>query len=54
MTSMNKKIELTQAEREAFERQYKLGVLYQLHKEKLLTYEQLEQVSKVLEKQNKN
>lgn len=54
MKIVSKKIKLTQDEKVAFERQYKLGVLCQLHKEKLLTQEQLEQLLNALEKRNEN
>ena len=40
----NNKIELTSEEKIFFVRQFKLSILYQLHSEKLLTYEQINQI----------
>lgn len=42
----NNKIELTSEEKIIFIRELKYGILYQLHNEKLLTYEQLNQILK--------
>ena len=44
MNIYNKKIELTEEENKTFVLQFKKGVIYQLHKEKLLSNEQLKQV----------
>jgi hypothetical protein len=41
MIIKNNKIELTIEEKNYFIRQFKFGILYQLHSEKLLTYEQI-------------
>ncbi|WP_010249648.1 hypothetical protein [Acetivibrio cellulolyticus] len=49
MIISNNKIELTEEEKDNFKRQLKKGILYQLHKEKLLTNEQLKQVINSLE-----
>ncbi len=38
------KIELTSEEKNIFIGQFKLSILYQLHSEKLLTYEQINQL----------
>jgi len=49
MIISNNKIELTEEEEDNFKQQLKKGILYQLHKEKLLTNEQLKQAIKSLE-----
>ncbi|QNU68956.1 hypothetical protein EHE19_012695 [Ruminiclostridium herbifermentans] len=46
MLIKNDKIELTPEEKEIFIGQFKLSILYQLHSEKLLTYEQIDQIIK--------
>ncbi len=44
MTIKNNRIELTSEESSIFTRQFKIGVIKQLYKEKLLTVEQYDQV----------
>lgn len=46
MTIKNNKIELTPEEKNNFVHELKNGILYQLHNEKLLTYEQIKQILK--------
>ncbi len=44
MLIKSNKIELTHEEKSFFIRQFKFSILYQLHSEKLLTYEQFNQL----------
>lgn len=44
MNVTNKKIELTQIEKEIFEREFKSGILCQLYMENLLTQDQFKRV----------
>ena len=44
----NNKIELSVEEKNIFIHKFKLSILYQLHSEKLLTYEQINQILKNL------
>ena len=44
----NNKIELTIEEKKLFIRQFKFSILYQLHSEKLLNYEQINQIINIL------
>ncbi len=46
MTLKNNRIELSAADNEKFIRQFKSGIIRQLYREKLLTYEQLDKVLK--------
>ncbi len=48
MTIKNNRIELTSEESNIFTRQFKIGVIKQLYKEKLLTVEQYDQVIKAI------
>ncbi len=48
MTTKNKRIELTTEESNIFTRQFKIGVIKQLYKEKLLTGEQCDKVIKAI------
>ncbi len=45
MIIKNKKIELTLEEKNIFIRQFKSSIVYQLHSEKLLTYEQFNKIT---------
>lgn len=46
MTTKNSKIDLTPEEKNNFIHELKNSILYQLHNEKLLTYEQINQIFK--------
>jgi len=48
MTIENNKIELSAEEKQIFIKQFKCGILMQLHNEKLLTNAQLNQVLKAV------
>lgn len=50
MKIKNKKIELTEEENKLFIRQFKMGIVHQLHKDKLLSNKQLNEVIKSINK----